>query len=787
MIKRLFFLISLVLVLCLASNASAAMLGWWTFDDSTADDSSGAGHHGTLRVVGANTVTFVFDVERDSNVAAFPGDPCVMISCGGGKALTTDPCTWADFYNKDTQTIALWMKTDGLFHESYQYAFAKENAYRVSRNGSTRNMRIYLEGGPDGTLGGSLIGTMDADDSQWHHYAAVYDGTEKVIYWDGERRDKLLDISEPASGRLKTTSTHDVTIGGHPGNSVRVWKGWLDDVRLYDNSYPQFIIRTWIGAYDTYNPDPRDTATYQEKTLAQLSWTGMGGTSSYRLYLGTDLTLVTNGDASVDKGSIPGTTMNYSGAPMGALTLGTIYYWRVDSDRMGTPYPGDIWQFETKPAWSENPWPFDGCKYVPIAQELSWAAGDGAVTSEVFISDNEQWVIDACDSIQTTINAPDPCVYSPTLAVDTTYYWKVDSDDGSVYTSGNVWILSTDAPSSEAGLVGYYPMEETDGSGTVTWDISGNMHHGTLVQGAAGTSIDIFVDTDRGNVLKTDTPTGVVNSALDLGGNADDVHDPCWGYVAQDALTVMMWAKPEEMHGTDYIYTRGNNVQLTNTYEDVPFEPNGPVRWYSSTLDDSTTNGPDWEVGEWQHVTITWDRLGVDQPYAGVGEPNEKRVYVNGALKQADVSTGPGGGDPLGTHGNTLVIGGRLDTGYNTRGYDGLLDEVKIYDIVLPCWKIVAEGAQCATALGDLDGDNDIDLADLNQLVGYLTSAKIDCGDWFITKTICPAYWNNCADMDGDGDIDLADLNRMVGNLTWEEITTGTPGTWSYPAGKYCP
>ena len=779
--KRLFFLISLVLVLCLASNASAAPLGLWNFDDGTADDSSGNDHHGTM----AQDVSIVYDATLDSNVAAFPGTDSNWIDCGGGRtAAPGDPCTWADILG-DQMTMAAWIKTDGPFPSlpTYQYVFAKENSYRLSRMSSSSNLRMYL----DNSLGGTLQGTMIADDSQWHHIACVYDGTEKVIYWDGERRDKVLDISEPAAGPMDPYTTWGVYIGGNGNNTDRTWKGWLDDVRLYDNAYPQFIIRMWIGAYDTYNPDPRDTATYQEKTLAQLSWTGMGGTSSYRLYLGTDLTLVTNGDASVDKGSIPGTTMNYSGAPMGALTLGTIYYWRVDSDRMGTPYPGDIWQFETKPAWSENPWPFDGCKYVPIAQELSWAAGDGAVTSEVFISDNEQWVIDACDSIQTTINAPDPCVYSPTLAVDTTYYWKVDSDDGSVYTSGNVWILSTDAPSSEAGLVGYYPMEETDGSGTVTWDISGNMHHGTLVQGAAGTSIDIFVDTDRGNVLKTDTPTGVVNSALDLGGNADDVHDPCWGYVAQDALTVMMWAKPEEMHGTDYIYTRGNNVQLTNTYEDVPFEPNGPVRWYSSTLDDSTTNGPDWEVGEWQHVTITWDRLGVDQPYAGVGEPNEKRVYVNGALKQADVSTGPGGGDPLGTHGNTLVIGGRLDTGYNTRGYDGLLDEVKIYDIVLPCWKIVAEGAQCATALGDLDGDNDIDLADLNQLVGYLTSAKIDCGDWFITKTICPAYWNNCADMDGDGDIDLADLNRMVGNLTWEEITMIYPGTWSYPAGKYCP
>jgi len=38
--------------------------------------------------------------------------------------------------------------------------------------------------------------------------------------------------------------------------------------------------------------------------------------------------------------------------------------------------------------------------------------------------------------------------------------------------------------------------------------------------------------------------------------------------------------------------------------------------------------------------------------------------------------------------------------------------------------------------------------------------------------------------MDNDDDIDLADLNRMVGNLTWEKIFFDN---WFYPAGKYCP
>ena len=39
--------------------------------------------------------------------------------------------------------------------------------------------------------------------------------------------------------------------------------------------------------------------------------------------------------------------------------------------------------------------------------------------------------------------------------------------------------------------------------------------------------------------------------------------------------------------------------------------------------------------------------------------------------------------------------------------------------------------------------------------------------------------------MDSDDDIDIADLNRLLGNLTWERIMTGS--NWYYPCGTYDP
>ena len=61
-------------------------------------------------------------------------------------------------------------------------------------------------------------------------------------------------------------------------------------------------------------------------------------------------------------------------------------------------------------------------------------------------------------------------------------------------------------------------------------------------------------------------------------------------------------------------------------------------------------------------------------------------------------------------------------------------------------WPGVAEDEFC---LGDLDGDNDIDLADLAQLLGHYG------------ETSGMSYEDG--DLDADGDVDLADLAALLG------------------------
>ncbi len=199
------------------------LIAHWNFDDDDANDSSGNEHHGTIM----GSVTIVEDaniIGAGNKVAYFPGDTSSFINCGGGGGGGT----WADFAG-DKMTIAAWFRTDGAFYTSYQYVCAKENMWRISRYSTSENIRFFNTGLAGGSTG-DLIGTIKADDGEWHHVAGVYNGTNRYLYFDGE-----LDNSDSRTGNLAET-TWDIYIGGNGSNPGRTWRGWIDDVRLYNCS-----------------------------------------------------------------------------------------------------------------------------------------------------------------------------------------------------------------------------------------------------------------------------------------------------------------------------------------------------------------------------------------------------------------------------------------------------------------------------------------------------------------------------------------------------------------------
>jgi thiol-disulfide isomerase/thioredoxin len=129
----------------------------------------------------------------------------------------------------------------------------------------------------------------------------------------------------------------------------------------------------------------------------------------------------------------------------GTLDLETTYYWQIVSrDNHYATADGPIWSFTTRgndpPNEPSNPNPEDGETGVSINQYLSWDGGDpdgDPVTYDVYFGTNSNPPLVSEDQTEET--------YQPgTLALETTYYWKIVAEDdfGETATSPE-WSFTT--------------------------------------------------------------------------------------------------------------------------------------------------------------------------------------------------------------------------------------------------------------------------------------------------------------------------------------------------------
>ncbi|GAG33158.1 unnamed protein product, partial [marine sediment metagenome] len=94
------------------------------------------------------------------------------------------------------------------------------------------------------------------------------------------------------------------------------------------------------------------------------------------------------------------------------------------------------------PVLAREPGPDSGATDVDVETTLSWRAGREAAEHDVYLSANEQAVIDGTALVSTETGTS----YSPSLDVDSTYYWRVDEvNDAETTTTwqGEIWNFST--------------------------------------------------------------------------------------------------------------------------------------------------------------------------------------------------------------------------------------------------------------------------------------------------------------------------------------------------------
>ncbi len=193
------------------------------------------------------------------------------------------------------------------------------------------------------------------------------------------------------------------------------------------------------------NPNPANGAT-NIAVSTSLNWFPGKDATLSGVYLGTSSAAVNAATEASPEflGSVGGTTFQPSN-----LLGATVYFWRIDSIKAGgATTKGAVWSFTTTapPGPVSNPSPADNATGVEVDSQVTWTAGSGASSHNVYFGTDLFSVQNATpqnplgvfrgNQFTTTFN---PGALTPA----TTYFWRIDELGLGGTTTGSVFTFTT--------------------------------------------------------------------------------------------------------------------------------------------------------------------------------------------------------------------------------------------------------------------------------------------------------------------------------------------------------
>ena len=224
-------------------------------------------------------------------------------------------------------------------------------------------------------------------------------------------------------------------------------------------------------------------------------------------------------------------------------------------------------RFFNIPVLAKEPSPASGATDVGVDVTLAWRAGREAAKHDVYLSTDEQAVIDGTAPVVTVTDAS----YSTSLDVDSTYYWRIDEvNDAETPTAwqGDIWNFTTPEFLVVDDFESYNDIEAGQEGSNLVYDTWIDGFNNPSVNGATmgytvafqpSLETSIVYDGDQSAPLFYDNTTAGYSEITANVADLQVVRD--WTKYGITALT--LWFKGDLSHAAaDQLYVKINNTKV---------------------------------------------------------------------------------------------------------------------------------------------------------------------------------------------------------------------------------
>jgi len=393
------------------------------------------------------------------------------------KATMDGPVATFNVASTGVQTVNVWMREDGFVFD--KIVLTTNSSYTPTGSGPAESSRNGQ------SAPGQASSPSPADN-------ATSVSTTADLSWtagsNATSHDVYFGTSSPGASQGNQTATTFDT-GTMANNTTYYWR--IDEINAGGTTAGTVWSFTTTGAAPgaATNPSPANGATNVSITVDS-RWTAGTGATSHDVYGGTDPTP----DAGEFLGNQTATIFDN-----GTLSTNTTYYWRIDEVNANGTTTGTVWSYTTAsaaspPAPASYPSPPNSATGVSITSDLSWTAGSGSTSSDVYFGTTSPGASQG-NQTATTFD-------TGTMSNNTTYYWRIDEINAAGTTTGTVWSFTTivaapgqatnPSPSnSAAGESVTVDLSWTAGSGAASHNVYfGTTSPGTLQGNQAAATFD---------------------------------------------------------------------------------------------------------------------------------------------------------------------------------------------------------------------------------------------------------------------------------------------------------